>query len=48
MDSKPKIEKPKIKRKPSIERSFGQRVICRFDDDGFFYPGRITTFSIFS
>lgn len=41
MDSKPKIEeKPKLKRKPSADRNFGQRVICRFDDDGFFYPGK--------
>ena len=29
----------KPKRKPSATRSFGQRVVCRFDDDGFFYPG---------
>ena len=40
MDSKPKVEeKPKLKRKPSTDQSFGQRVICRFDPDGFFYPG---------
>ncbi len=39
MESKPK---PKPKRKSSANRSFGQRVICRFDDDGFFYPGKET------
>jgi hypothetical protein len=45
MDSKPKVcQTIKIKKKPSIERSFGQRVICRFDDDGFFYPGIISKF----
>lgn len=38
--SKPKAEeKPKKERKPSADRSFNQRVIIRFDDDGFFYPG---------
>ncbi|CAF4545963.1 unnamed protein product [Rotaria sp. Silwood1] len=41
LDSKPKEEqKPKLKRKPSSERNFHQRVICRFDADGFFHPGR--------
>ncbi|CAF3923286.1 unnamed protein product [Rotaria sp. Silwood2] len=42
LDSKPKEEqKPKIKRKPSADRNFHQRVICRFDADGFFHPGTI-------
>ncbi len=47
MDSKPKLEQTsKPKRKSSMERSFGQHVICRFDDDGFFYPGIRSRFYI--
>jgi len=44
MDSKPKPPK----RKPSVDRNFGQRVICRFDDDGFFYAGKSSKLKTFS
>ncbi|CAF1582905.1 unnamed protein product [Rotaria magnacalcarata] len=40
-DAKPAVEqKPKIKPK-SAQHNFHQRVICRFDADGFFHPGTI-------
>ncbi|CAF3780229.1 unnamed protein product [Rotaria sordida] len=42
VDSKSKVEqKPKIKRTLSADRNFHQRVICRFDADGFFHPGTL-------
>jgi hypothetical protein len=39
MDSTPKVEQKSKIKKPPIGRSFGQRVVCRFDPSGFFYPG---------
>ncbi|CAF3336880.1 unnamed protein product [Rotaria sp. Silwood1] len=41
-ESKPKSEKKQIvKRKSTINRSIGQRVLCRYDGDGYFYMGTI-------
>ena len=37
----PTAVKLPARRKPSIDRNYGQRVICRCDDDGFFRPGVI-------
>ena len=41
-ESQQKVEqKPVVKRNPSININTGQRIICRYDADGYFYSGTL-------